>query len=208
MQPAFAVIAVLLISVFSACGHANAPASAITRSASAKGLAPDGFPTGQESAEGVACDLARAFITVDSELFRKVCYAITPGTPDRDAYNNFLDDMVLNMDKLRPMSQEQRLRAGMNGGPKAIANVFKARNLSKDGPASFGFAAMRMTEVQFVDVSTPTWDGRNYTNRTLVVQDEGSKLWYAIPRPDLFPLLSVGLNEESDSTQLWKPPTP
>lgn len=170
--------------------------------AAAPGVAADGFPTGQETAEGVACDMARAFINADGVLFKKVCYPQPAGTEAGKQYNAFIDEMVAEMARAKTMPKEQA------GGPKEIAKVYRARNLSRSGPASFGYAVMRLIEVKFVDVDTPLWTGRDYQNRTLVVQDEDSKVWYAIPRPDLFPMLSTGLNGEADSTELWKPPTP
>ncbi|MBL4591152.1 MAG: hypothetical protein JKY96_04255, partial [Phycisphaerales bacterium] len=88
------------------------------------------------------------------------------------------------------------------GGPKEITNVFKARNLTANGPASYGFASMGLLDVQFVDVVVVMWDGTKFTNRTLVLQ-ASDKNWYAMPRPDLFPLLSIGLNSETDSVTAW-----
>jgi len=35
----------------------------------------DGYPTGNATPEGAACDLARAFIEADAKLFRKTCIA-------------------------------------------------------------------------------------------------------------------------------------
>jgi len=36
-------------------------------------VSADGFPSGNATPEGAACDLARAFIKTDAELFKKSC---------------------------------------------------------------------------------------------------------------------------------------
>jgi hypothetical protein len=165
-------------------------------------ITADIFPSGQSTPEGVACDLARSYITSNGELFRQCCFVITPGTPERDAYNNFLDDTVTEMDlhKSAPKSQ--------GGWPIAILKVYQARSVSSSAAAAFGAENYRFTALDLVDIELSIRHGAAETRRTLVARDEGSGLWFAIPHPEYFPRLSVGMNEESPSTELWKPPAP
>lgn len=154
----------------------------------------DGFPRGQKSAEGVACDLARSFITTDAPLFRAVCM---PGDFIKgEEYQGFLDQLAATMEDVKAG------RISNEGAPTAIKRVFKARNLSKNGPGSAGYALFSFNAVQFVDVECRLTDGSLYTNRTLVFQ-LADKTWRVMPRPDLVPMLSEGLNDEPDSTQEW-----
>ncbi len=165
--------------------------------APAADLAADGFPQGQTTPEGVACDMARAFINRDAALWRQTCY---PASANNGEYAAFLNEIAGQMEKLSALPPEQAQEAG---GPKQIGTVYAARNLSRNGPASYGYAVMQLTGVKFVDVVAPTWEGTDFLARTLVVQRERDGKWYAIPRPDLFPMLAEGLNEEADSQQEW-----
>ncbi|MEQ1750807.1 MAG: hypothetical protein ABL974_15370, partial [Prosthecobacter sp.] len=57
----------------------------------------DGFPSGHDTPEGAACDLARAFIKHDASLFTNTCirlYAGGKGPPD---YVTFLHSTVESM---------------------------------------------------------------------------------------------------------------
>lgn len=157
------------------------------------------IPSGQTTPEGVACDLARSFVTSDSKLLRASCFVITPGTPERDAYNNYLDQTVMLMDVGNAVPSDNR------DWPGAITRVYRARNLSSAGPAAFGLDQLGLTAVRFVDLRVTLRAGTAALRRTLVVQDEGSKLWFAVPHPEHFPKLSEGLNEEAESTEEWKP---
>jgi hypothetical protein len=159
----------------------------------------DTFPSGQSTPEGVACDLVRAYANADGKLFRASCFVITPGTPERDAYNNFLDQTVTLMDIGNAVPSNNR------DWPASIQQLYGARNLSNPAPAAFGLDQHGLTAVRFVDLRVTLRSGTTTLRRTLVVQDEGSQLWSAIPRPDLFLKLSEGLNEEPESTEPWKP---
>ncbi|MBX3378521.1 MAG: hypothetical protein KF805_00375 [Phycisphaeraceae bacterium] len=88
-------------------------------------------------------------------------------------------------------------------GPVRIKRVFEARHLTKEGPASYAYAAHNLQDVMFVDVEAELADHSVFLNRTLVLQIP-DKSWRVMPRPDLFPLLSIGLNDEAASTQEWK----
>jgi len=155
----------------------------------------DGYPTGQSTPEGAACDLARAFITADGELFKSVCYSWSGGEAGEE-YTEFINEMVENMNSMQGKSLEQF------GGPKEITAAYKARHLTNNGPGSYGFAVMNLHDVMFVDVIANTWEDSTFMSRTLVVLKNNQK-WYVVPRTDLFPLLSAGLNSEADSTVAW-----
>ncbi|MFT3687249.1 MAG: hypothetical protein QM783_20390 [Phycisphaerales bacterium] len=178
---------------------ARTSAAAASNEASNAAAPSDGFPSGLSTAEGAACDLARAFIKADSAMFRRTCM------PDNfiksDDYKAFLDELAAVMDDIKAG------KAANTGGPTEIKKLYKARSLSKNGPASAGYALFDFQAVQFVDVETELTDGSMYTNRTLVFQ-LGDKTWRVMPRPDLVPLLSMGLNGESDSKEEWKPAKP
>jgi hypothetical protein len=96
------------------------------------------------------------------------------------------------------MRQEAARETASPGGPKAIAKVFAARRLTRDGPASYGYAAFGFQDVVFVDVEAVLHNGERALNRTLVIRDKDGS-WYVHPVPDVSPLLSMGLNEESAS---------
>ncbi len=53
-------------------------------------VAADGFPTGQETPEGAACELARAFINRDDVLFSRTCIRVLAKDTEKDEYANFL----------------------------------------------------------------------------------------------------------------------
>ncbi|HVS72317.1 MAG TPA: hypothetical protein VHQ47_13765 [Phycisphaerae bacterium] len=174
-------------------GQTTAPGGAGTQPAVA--LGKDGFPTGPETPEGAACDLARAFIGCDSGLFGKRCVRLyADGGKGPAAYADFLkatEEAIQAAGKKAPAKR---------GGPRAIGKVFAARHLSKEGPASYGYAAFGFEDVMFVDVGVFLQDGSRSLNRTLVVKDRDGK-WYADPMPGASPLLSAGLNEEAASTK-------
>jgi hypothetical protein len=157
-------------------------------------VAADGFPSGHDTPEGAACDLARAFIKRDFSLFTNICvrpYAAGKGQGD---YAAFLKSTV------ESMKAETERKDKPPRGPKAIGKVFAARHLSKNGPASYGYAAFSFQEVMFVDVGVFLHgdDDKRALNRTMVIKDKDAK-WYVHPMPDASPLLSAGLNEEAAS---------
>jgi hypothetical protein len=102
--------------------------------------------------------------------------------------------------KIASIREEAARKQPSPGGPKAIGKVFAARHLRLDGPSSYGYAAFGFEDVAFVDVGMYLYDGHRALTRTLVIKDRDGK-WYTHPAPSVSPLLSMGLNEESASTQ-------
>ena len=152
----------------------------------------DSFPSGHDTPEGAACDLARAFIEHDAGLFTQTCIRVYGGGKGASDYAAFLKSTVENI------KAEAARKDAPPRGPKSIGKVFAARSLSKNGPASYGYAAFSFQEVMFVDVGVVLHDGNRALNRTMVIKDKDGK-WYVHPMPDASPLLSAGLNEEAAS---------
>jgi len=155
-------------------------------------VANDGFPTGQDTPEGAAVDLARAFIRQDAAQFRQTCIRPYGAGSVRADYVEYLDGVAAHFRKdTRDQSSEN---------PRRILRVFAARHLSADGPASYGYAIFNFQEVMFVDVEVALNNGKKLIRRTLVIEDQ-DKRWYAHPVPDVSPLLCYGLYQESPSTR-------
>lgn len=152
------------------------------------------FPSGQDSPEGVACDMAQAFINADKILWLKI------NNPTLTRPNTKANDFVENISK--QMEEMAQIDIKDRPGPKEILRVYKARHLSMNGPASYGYAVFNFEDVMFVDVVALNSDGTEFLNRTLVVKDKSK--WYVVPRPDLVSLLSWGLNSESESIDLFE----
>jgi hypothetical protein len=157
-------------------------------------VAGDGFPTGQDTPEGTASDLARAFMMRDAAQFRSVCIRPYGAGQARAEYVEYLEGVTNHL------QQEKGSPAPDN--PKKIVKVFTARHLSKNGPASYGYAAFDFQDVMFVDVEVVLHSGTRHLRRTMVIKDTDGK-WYAHPAPDVSPLLSYGIYEESASVQLF-----
>ncbi len=153
----------------------------------------DGFPSGHDTPEGVACDLARSFIQNDAVLFTNTCIRLFGSGQSRSDYADFLQ-------KTEQGIRDEAKRTDAPRGPKAIGKVYAARHLSRNGPASWGYAAFEFQEVMFVDVGAHLHEGGRFLNRTLVIKDRHGK-WFVHPHPDSSPLLSAGLNEETPSEQ-------
>jgi hypothetical protein len=156
-------------------------------------VADDGLPAGHETPEGVACDLARAFIKRDSTLFTNTCIKLYASGKGPEDYAKFLQSTVESMKK------EAAKKEPSPGGPKSIGKVFAARHLSKNGPSSYGYALFDFQDIMFVDVGVFLHDGNRSLSRTLVIKDRDGK-WYAHPLPTAGSgLLGAGLNDESAS---------
>lgn len=157
-------------------------------------VAADGFPFGHDTPEGVAADLARAFINRDVALFTGTCVRPYGKGAGHDSYVKFLLGRVENI------KQEATKKESSPFGPKALGKFFAARRLSKEGPASYGYALLGFQDVMFVDVGVYLQNGQTALNRTLVIKDRDGK-WYVHPDPRSDPLLSQGLNDERPSFQ-------
>ncbi len=155
-------------------------------------VASDGFPTGQDTPEGAASDLARAFMMADTAQFRSVC--IRPYGAGPADYLEYLDGVTrhLRQEKGHPSPDD----------PKTIVRVFSARHLSRNGPASYGYAVFDFQDVMFVDVEVLLHNATSHVRRTMVIRDRDGK-WYVHPVPDVSPLLSSGLYDETPSIQLF-----
>ena len=174
----------LLVPVFAADPPAKPPVK----------LAEDGFPVGILSPEGAACDLARAFIRNDATLFLSTCIKPYGGAETKKAYKEFLDGIVAQM------KEEAGKTVPSPGAPKTIGKCFAARHLSKNGPASYGYASFGFQDVMFVDVGVHLQNGGTQLCRTLLIKTKQGE-WIVHPRPDLSPLLSMGLNQEAASKE-------
>ena len=157
-------------------------------------VAPDGFPQGSSTPEGVACDLARAFIHRDAALFQRTCIEPFGGGDDRKAYEEFLKNVAASMER------EAKKDTPSPGGPKTIAKVYAARRLTLNGPASAGYAMFDFHDIKFVDVEAELVSGKKSLNRTLVIQMKDGT-WRVHPAPHTASILSMGLNDEAPSTQ-------
>lgn len=155
-------------------------------------VAADGFPSGHETPEGAACDLARSFINRDYRLFSATSIRLYAGAKGPETYARFLEQTVQQMkeeaDKKQPSLQ----------GPKSIGKVLAGRHLSKTGPVSYGESVFGFEDIMFVDVGVYLHNGERALNRTLVIKDRDGK-WYVHPAPQASPLLCEGLNEERAS---------
>ena len=200
------ILAILLVGL-AMCGcsrnDTTPPASNETTPSDANGAyVPDGvaptttdiFPAGHSSPEGAACDLARAFINQDKDLFLETCIPKFGGGESAKKYERFLANTSSSIET------ESKKEDATPSGPARIKTVFVARHLTKNGPASYGYAAHNFHDVMFVDVDAELHNGQTFSNRTLVLKTPDGN-WYVHPNPDSHPLLSDGLNSESESTE-------
>lgn len=157
-------------------------------------VAADGLPSGHDTPEGVACDLARSFISRDEKLFSSTSIRLYGGGTGREAYANFLQSTV------ESIKAEAAKKEPSPQGPKSIGKVFAARHLSKSGPVSYGYAAFGFEGIMFVDIGVYLNNGERAINRTLVIKDRDGK-WYVHPDPSASPSLCDGLNEEKASVE-------
>jgi hypothetical protein len=175
-----------LLMVF-ICIAADAPAKPKIK------VAEDGFPAGQLTPEGAACDLARAIIKHDDSLFIHDCIRLYANGKGPEDYAAFLQQTV------QSIKQEAARKEPSPAEPKAIGKTFAARHLSSDSQASYGYAAFGFQDIMFVDVGVFLHSGKHSLNRTMVIKDKDGK-WYAHPLPSAGSgLLSQGLNNEKPS---------
>jgi hypothetical protein len=160
-------------------------------------LAKDGFPAGQNSPEGAACDLSRAFMNSDVELLKRTCLKKCGGGEVGKKYEAFLQKII------KGTEEDKKRKTPHPRNPKKIGKVFAARHLRLNGPASYGYAAYNFQDVMFVDIGAFLNDGSTFLSRTLVVKKKDGK-WYVHPCPVIDSLLSAGLNDEKGSKADFK----
>lgn len=156
-------------------------------------VAEDGFPAGSATAEGAACDLARAFMEKDAKLFIKTCIPPFGGGENRKKYEAFLKKVAEGMEI------EANKKTPSAGGPKKLDKLFAARHLSLNGPSSAGYAFHGFHDIMFVDVRVELVSGKKHQNRTMVIKTKEGQ-WFVHPAPRTAGLLSTGLNDEDKST--------
>jgi hypothetical protein len=162
----------LIVAVSLAASASAAPAQGTAQRSGSEikaRVAPDGFPSGQDSPEGAAADVARALINRDERLFSGTCVRLYAGGTGPTAYAQFLRQTVQNI------REEAKKSEPSPGGPKSIGKVFAARHLSRSGPVSYGYAAFGFQDVMFVDVGVLLYDGERSLMRTLVIKDQDGK---------------------------------
>jgi hypothetical protein len=159
-------------------------------------VAADGFPTGQETPEGVATDYARVFMDNDTALLQRIAIPPYGGGAVRTQYQNFLAGLTEHLKSVKASGKTDPQN------PSKILRVFAARHLTRNGPASWGYACCDFQDVMFVDLESVLNDGSKITTRTLVIKDHDGK-WYVHPDHDVSPLLTYGLDDESDSKQTF-----
>ena len=150
------------------------------------------LPTGQTTPEGVACDAIAAYIRSDSKAWLATLVRPIFGEKGDKEYAEFKKQMAGNTDKNKDDKSFK---------PPRIVKCYKARQFSKNGPGSLAFAIHEFTGNMFVDVVVETAPGETQSLRYHILKDKDAK-WYFEPRPDLCSLLAMGLNEESDSTEV------
>lgn len=156
----------------------------------------DGFPAGHDSPEGVAGDLARAFIHRDFALFQSSSIKPFGGGESKAEYEKFMEDVKAGM------RAEAAKPEPSPGGPKSISKVYAARHLSMNGPASAGYAMFNFHDIMFVDVVATLHNGKETLIRTMVIKSAQGQ-WFAHPAPHTVALLSMGLNDEKPSESLF-----
>ena len=150
------------------------------------------LPTGQKTPEGVACDAVMAYINRDSKAWLATLVRPIYGPEGDKEYAKFKKEMAEASDKAREHKAFK---------PPRIIKCFKARQFSLNGPGSAAYAIGSFTENMFVDVLMEVAPDKIHRLRYHVLKDKDEK-WYFEPRPDLCPLYSMGLNKESESTEV------
>jgi hypothetical protein len=154
----------------------------------------DGFPTGQTSPEGAACDAVRAWLRSDSDLWLARLVRPIYGAENLE-YTDFKKMMV----------EKKKANARDPDFPRMqIVGCYQARPFSLNGPASAAYALELFKGNMFVDIVIGGVEQEEWSVRYHVMLDEDGK-WYFEPRPDLAGLFATGLNDEEPSTLKIKP---
>jgi hypothetical protein len=109
-------------------------------------VAADGLPTGHDTPEGAACDLARSFINQDEKLFSSTSIRLYGGGKSREAYSKFLQETA------EGIKAEAAKKEPSPQGPRSIGKVFAAPS-----PTVTQHSALR-TSCSLILVSTFTME--------------------------------------------------
>ena len=149
-------------------------------------------PTGSATPEGAACDAVLNYARSDADAWLATLIRPCYGRDGDGEYEKFKAEMRTKM---------ERNKADPAWVAPRLVRCFKARELTKSGPASLGAALFDFTGNQFVDLEVEVTPGQLQTLRYHVIRDKDEK-WYFEPRPDLARLLALGLNDEPESVQM------
>ncbi len=153
------------------------------------------LPTGQDTPEGVACDAVVAYCNRDAKAWLATLVRPIYGVKGNEEYEEFKKQMADGPYKATEDKSYQ---------PPRIVRCYKARQLNLNRSDSFAIAIPTFKGNMFVDVLVLTAAKKFQLMRYHVIKEQDDK-WYFEPRPDLCPLFSNGLNEESKSTDiLWE----
>jgi hypothetical protein len=182
-----AIMGKVTFFVFLAILSSSGPVAASIR------LADDGFPCGNETPEGAACDFARAFIHHDPVPFLAI--SLKPyGDPSvRHAYGEYLQSVISQMKEEANRTDPSAL------GPQSIAACFAARHPTEAEPVVYAQTVLGFEDVMFVDVKVNLQNGESQICRTLAIKQKNR--WNVHPRPDLSPRLMTGINKETPSSE-------
>lgn len=150
------------------------------------------LPTGNKTPEGIACDAITAYFRTDSKAWLATLVKPIYGTEKNKTYEEFKQELAADADK---MKNDKTFK------PPKIVKCFKARSFTRNGPGSAAYAMFDFHANMFVDILLETPDGKREGIRYHVLKDKNGT-WYFEPRPDLCPLLTTGLNDEPESTEV------
>lgn len=131
--------------------------------------------------EAAAEELFRSYITLDAERFRRACARPFGDGRTRDQYARFIEGAAAELRRARGDGEPPA------GAPVGIVGVHGARELPATyrSPAAYDLLGKHGLRLVAVDA---VLDGRGVqTSRVLVVQDATGR-WGALPRPELFAL--------------------
>ncbi len=115
----------------------------------------------------------------------------------QDSYKDFSDGVIESFLKLRALKLDPAATT-RSPSPRCSPRATSAARAWQPRHEAFGF-----DDVVFVDVDAVLNNDTHAVNRTLVIKTKDGQ-WYAHPTPELSPVLSDGLDDESPSTQLLR----
>lgn len=147
-------------------------------------IAADGFPTGSTSPEGAACDAARALVERDGEMLREASIDAFGSEHQKAAYERALTEAADTL-------EDEAV------APEGIVRVFDARLPTMAAPRAEMYARYGVLDVRFVDVVLDYGEEERVA-RTLVARTP-EKGWGVVVEPGIYPEISEGLAQESES---------